>query len=72
MDNITMTNISSGTVVVVAPNLRFRRELAPGRTVSLTQEEYEELSFDSGFSSLLNGHYIKLEGLEEDKEAVAV
>lgn len=72
MNNITMTNISSGTVVVVAPNLRFRRELAPGRTVSLTQEEYEELSFDSGFSSLLNGHYIKLEGLEEDKEAVAV
>ena len=72
MNNITMKNISSGTVVVSAPNIRFRRELTPGRVVSLTKEEYEELSFDTGFSALLNGHYIKLQGLEEDKQAVAI
>ena len=72
MHNLSVKNISTATVVLSAPNIRFRRELIPGRTVTLSQEEYEELSFDSGFSALLNGHYIQIEGLEKGEEAIAV
>ena len=68
MKNLTVKNISTATVLLVAPNIRFRRELAPGRVVPLTEEEYEELSFDTGFASLLNSHYIKLNGVNEGEE----
>lgn len=66
MKNLKLKNISSANVVVVAPNIRFRRELAPGRVVTLTPEEYDELSFDSGFSALLNSHYITVQGIDDD------
>lgn len=72
MSNLSIKNISSATVILSAPNIRFRRELPPGRIVPLAQDEYEELSFDSGFSALLNGHYIQVLGLEEEKEAIAL
>lgn len=72
MNKITVKNISSATITLIAPNIRFRRELAPGRAVPLTTEEYEELSFDTGFASLLNGHYISVNGLEEGQAAVEV
>lgn len=72
MSNLSIKNISTATVVIIAPNIRFRRELVPGRSVSLTPEEYEELSFDTGFSALLNSHYIQINGLDEDKEATIV
>lgn len=72
MSKITVKNISSGNVVLIAPNLRFRRELLPGRKIPLTNEEYEELSFDSGFAALLNGHYVKIEGVEEDAQAIEI
>ena len=72
MNNLSIKNISTATVIISAPNIRFRRELAPGRTVTLNQEEYEELSFDTGFSALLNGHYIQIEGLEKEEQAIEV
>ena len=72
MGNLSIKNISTATVVIIAPNIRFRRELVPGRSVSLTPEAYDELSFDTGFSALLNSHYIQISGLEEDKEATTV
>ncbi len=72
MSNLSIKNISSANIVLTAPNIRFRRELSPGRTLPLTAEQYEELSFDSGFSALLDGHYLQMFGLDEDKEAVTV
>lgn len=72
MSNLSIKNISSANIVLTAPNIRFRRELSPGRALPLTAEEYEELSFDSGFSALLDGHYLQMFGLDEDKEAVTV
>lgn len=72
MSKITVKNISSANLVIIAPNLRFRRELVPGRTIPLTSEEYEELSFDSGFAALLNGHYIRLDGVPEEEQMVTV
>ena len=65
---IQLKNVSTCTVSLSAPNVRFSRELTPGRVIPLTQEEYEELQYDPGFSALLNGHYIKLLGIEKEKQ----
>ena len=69
---IQIKNISTCMVSLQAPGVSFNRELAPGRTIPLTQEEYDELAYDVGFSALLNGHYIKLLGLEEEKQVEIV
>lgn len=68
MRNITVKNISSAMVIISAPNLRFRRELTPGRSVMLSEDEYDELSFDTGFNSLINGHFISVTNSEADAE----
>ena len=69
---IQIKNISTCMVSLQAPGVKFNRELAPGRTIPLTQEEYDELSYDVGFSALINGHYIKLTGVDEEKQVEVV
>ena len=44
----------------------------PGRAVPISEEEYEELTFDTGFMALINGHYIKVEGVDEEKQVEVV
>lgn len=65
--SIKIKNISTSLVSLYEPSIRFNRELMPGRVIPVTDEEYEELSFDTGFMALVNGHYLKIEGLEEEK-----
>lgn len=72
MSQITMKNISTANVVVAIPELNFRRELSPGRTVPLTRAQYEDLMFDPGFTTLVRGHYISVTGIEEDKQVEEV
>ena len=67
---ITLKNISSATVALSYPEIRFNRSLAPGRTITLTQEQYDELSFDPGIQNLINTGYIKIEGVEEGAMAM--
>ena len=69
---IQVKNISTCIVALQAPGVKFNRELTPGRTIPLTQEEYDELSYDVGFSALINGHYIKLIGVDEEKQVEVV
>ena len=64
---ITIKNVSTATVVVSSPEIGFRRDMVPGRTIRLEKKEYEDLSFDPGFQALIAGGFIKLDGLEEDK-----
>ena len=70
MSKITLKNISSGLVVVLVPDIGFRRELFPGRAVPITEQEYEALIFDPGVDALLQGHTIKIqiEGTEEEQQ----
>ena len=70
MSKITMKNISSGTVIVAVPDISFRRELLPNRIVPVTQDEYNSLVFDPGVDALIQGHYIKFDGVEEDEAPV--
>jgi len=64
---IKIRNASTSLVSLYVPSIRFNRDLTPGRVIPLTQEEYEELTFDPGFMSLVNGHYIVVEGVEAEQ-----
>lgn len=64
---ITVKNISSALVVLTIPELRFRRELRPGREVPLSQEEYDTMMFDPGINNMVQDHFIVFNGVESDK-----
>lgn len=68
MEKIMLKNISTATVYVVSD--RFRRELVPGRAVPISRAIYDDLMFDPGFINLVEGHYVKITGVEEDKAVI--
>ena len=72
MDKITLKNVSSATVVVSLPDIRFNRTLAPGRIVTVEKDIYEEMMFDTGIQNLLRAGYIRFDGVPEDEETVVV
>ena len=63
---ITLRNASTSTVSLYVPAIKMNRELTPGRRIPVSKEEYEELTFDPGFMALVRGHYIAVEGVEEE------
>ena len=69
---ITIKNVSTSRVSIYAPAIKFNRALAPGRVIPISDEEYEELTFDPGFMALINGHYIKVSGVEKGKQVEVV
>lgn len=70
MSTIQIKNVSSATVVITAPDVRLRRELVPGRIIPLSQEEFEELSFDPGMQNLLRAGYIQVKGTDAETKQV--
>lgn len=70
MKNITIKNVSTAKIYLSIPSIHFSRELMPGRELPLTEEEYREMTFDTGCMSLLGGHFLKVSGLEEYEEVV--
>jgi len=64
---IKVKNISSAFVVLTLPDLRFRRELMPGREIPVSEEEYETMMFDPGINILVQNHFISFSGVEEEK-----
>ena len=71
MDKITIKNISYATVSIHVPDIKFTRTLAPNRAINVDKETYDELTFDSGFNTLVRNHYISVTGIE-DNEAVEI
>lgn len=67
---ITIKNVSSSMVSLYVPSIRFNRELTPGRVISLSKDEYDELMYDPGVVALINGHYLKVEGVKEEEKTV--
>ena len=70
--SIRIKNVSTSLISLYLPNIHFNRELMPGREIPVSQEEYEELTFDTGFMQLVSGHYLKISGLEEDQQVEVV
>ena len=69
---IRIKNVSTSLVSLYVPSIRLNRELTPGRVIPVSQEEYEELTFDPGFMALVNGHYIVIEGVSEEQQVTEV
>ena len=69
---IKIKNVSTSMVSLYVPAIRLNRELTPGRAIPVSEEEYEELTFDTGFMALVNGHYIVIEGISEDQQVADV
>ena len=69
---VRIKNVSTSLVSLYVPSIKLNRELTPGRAISVSDEEYEELTFDAGFMALVNGHYIKIEGVEENRQVEVV
>ena len=67
---IKVKNIGSSTVVLICTDLRFRRKLTPGREVNLTKEIYDELSFDTGFQTLIQVGSLRVTGAEAEGSEV--
>lgn len=67
---IKVKNISSAMVVLAIPELRFRRELAPGREVPISQEEYDTMMFDPGVNTMVQDHYIEFSGIENEERVI--
>ena len=64
---ITLRNASTSVVSLYAPSIKMNRELTPGRKIPISQEEYEELTYDPGFMALVRGHYIVIEGVKKEQ-----
>ena len=69
---IKVKNIGTSTIVLLCTDLRFRRKLMPGREVVLTKEIYDELSFDTGFQTLVQVGSLRVTGAEEAGSEVIV
>ena len=69
---IKIKNASTSIVSLYVPTIKLNRELTPGRAIALSEEEYEELTFDPGFMALVNGHYITIEGVEKERQVAEV
>lgn len=67
MSKITLTNVGTATVSLFFPNIKWNRELIPGRAVPVSKEDYEEMTFDPGFMALVNGHFIKVDGIANEE-----
>ena len=62
---ITVKNVSSATVVLSLPDLRFRRELVPGRIITISQEEYDNMMFDPGINVFINDHTLEFKNTDD-------
>ena len=69
---VRIKNVSTSLVSLYVPAIKLNRELTPGRSIPVSEEEYEELTFDPGFMALVNGHYIVIEGISKDQEVADV
>jgi len=72
MKNITIKNVSTAKIYLTIPSIRFSRELMPGREIPISEDEYREMTFDTGCMGLIDGHFIKVSGIEEDQQVSPV
>ena len=72
MGKITIKNVSTANVILSIPEIAFRRELSPGREIGITEQEYNDIMFDPGVTTLVRDHYIQINGVEEDQQVEEV
>lgn len=65
---ITVKNVSSSNVAIYLPGVNFNRTFTPGRKIAIEPDVYDEMCNDPGTLALIRGHYIMIEGVEEDQK----
>ena len=70
--SIRIKNVSTSLVSLYVPAIKLNRELTPGRAIPISEDEYDELTFDPGFMALVNGHYVVIEGIEKEQQVAEV
>lgn len=59
-NTVKIKNLSNTEVTVILPNVRFRREWAPGMTANLPADVYEEFCFDPGCIAFVRDGFLKV------------
>ena len=67
MSKITIKNTSTATLYLYDAETHLNRELVPGREIPVSQEQYENFTYDPGFMNILRGGFVKIKGVEEDE-----
>lgn len=66
MSKFSIKNVSTANTVLVCENLRFRRELAPNRSLNnLDQETFEELCAEPGIQVMIANGFLKVKADDE-------
>ena len=65
MAKVKLTNTSTATVYVESTLDNFKLILPPSRIVEITEKQYDGVSYDQGFQSLVGSGFIKVENPNE-------
>ena len=60
MAKVKLTNTSTATVYVESTLDNFKLILPPSRIVEITEKQYDGVSYDQGFQSLVGSGFIKV------------
>ena len=69
MGKVSIKNISSANTVLTCDSLRLRRELFPGRSITLDSESFEELSIEPGIQIMIEQGFIRVTPEDEETKA---
>lgn len=66
MSKIKIKNISGFKVSIYLPNVHFSRELTPGQETTISEDVFEDFSFDEGCRNFLRNGFIQIITDEEE------
>ena len=69
---VTIKNVSNAMVYIVFPDLKIHRQLRPNQSFGVTAEDYDQMVYDPGFSSMMDEHYISVKADATDKPKNAI
>lgn len=69
---VTIKNVSSAIVYIVFPDLKIHRQLRPNQSFGVSAEDYDNMIFDAGFSSMIDEHFISVKSDNSEKPKNAV
>lgn len=67
---IKVKNVGSSIAILISKDLHFRRKLMPNREIPVSKEIYDELTFDSGFQTMVQNGLLLVSGVDETSETV--
>lgn len=60
MSQVKVKNLSTFTITINLPNVRFRRDLAPKQTMVLPEDVFDEFNYDPGCQNFIKGGFVQV------------